>query len=245
MKKIIDFEIVSNDLIANDVYCLTLSGDTSWFEKPGQFVDIKCDGLFLRRPISITDVDNEILTLIYKVVGEGTRWLSKQKIGFIECLVGLGNGFEIYNNNVLLVGGGVGVPPLYKLAKEYIKRGYDVTCVFGFQNKKDIFLIDEFEKIGTTLHVCTNDGSYGYKGFVTDVINELKLNDMKYSACGPKPMLKALSKTMNSNGQLSFEERMGCGYGACMGCSMMTKKGPIRVCREGPVLNSEDIIWED
>lgn len=238
------FEIKSNEKIAKDVFRMVLVGDTSDLKKPGQFVNIKLDGFFLRRPISVCDYDDGVLTLIYKVVGEGTEVMSKmckgEKLDVLTCL---GNGFDttLSGENPVVIGGGVGVPPMFNLARKLISEGKKVTAVLGFNKEEEIFYKDEFEKLGATVLVSTVDGSVGVKGFVTDVMKDI---DFSYTyCCGPEPMLKAVYNASNKSGQFSFEERMGCGFGACMGCSCKTKYGNKRICKEGPVLVKEEIIW--
>lgn len=235
------FEIVSNEKIADAVYKMILTGDTSDITKPGQFINISIDGLYLRRPISVCDFDTKTVTIIYKVVGVGTEKMSEMSKGDkLDILTGLGNGFDISkcNGRALLVGGGVGVPPLYRLAKELDNP----IVVLGFNSSTDVFYVEELKKLSTDVYVSTADGSYGEKGFVTDIIKNLNDYDYTYS-CGPEPMLKALYETTSVSGQYSFEERMGCGFGACMGCSCKTKYGNKRICKEGPVLEKEEIIW--
>ncbi len=224
---------------------MTLLGDTSDITKPGQFVNIKLDGLFLRRPISVNDVEGDKLTLIYKVVGKGTEQMSNMVCGeTLDILTGLGNGYDISKSGKtpLLIGGGVGVPPLYMLAKRLIEKGEDVSVILGFNTKDEIFYEDEFKALGAKVYVTTVDGSYGIKGFVTTAMEAL---DYTYTyTCGPEPMLKAVYKTSKTSGEYSFEERMGCGFGACMGCSCKTLYGNKRICKDGPVLVKEEIIWE-
>ena len=238
------FKVISNKRIAKNVYEMKLSGDTSPIICPGQFVNIKIENEFLRRPISICDYDDTTLTLIYKVVGKGTSIMSsRQEDTWLDLLIALGNGFNTNESgeNPVLIGGGVGVPPMYKLAKELIAEGKKVTVILGFNKEEEIFYKEEFEKIGATVHVTTVDGSVGTKGFVTDV-----LKDLEYSyvfTCGPEPMLKAVYNTSVTSGQFSFEERMGCGFGVCMGCSCKTKYGNKRICMDGPILRKEEIIW--
>ncbi len=238
------FEIKSNDKIAKDVYKMVLVGDTSALTKPGQFVNIKLDGFFLRRPISVCDYDENLLTLIYKVVGSGTEVMSKMGEGKkLDVLTGLGNGFDTSESgqNPVVIGGGVGVPPMFNLARKLIEEGKKVTAVLGFNKEEEIFYKDEFEKLGAEVKITTVDGSVGTKGFVTDAMKEL---DFSYTyCCGPEPMLKAVYNASDKDGQFSFEERMGCGFGACMGCSCKTKYGNKRICKEGPVLCKEEIIW--
>ena len=238
------FKVISNKRIAKNVYEMKLSGDTSPIICPGQFVNIKIESEFLRRPISICDYDDTTLTLIYKVVGKGTSLMSTmQEDTWLDLLIALGNGFNTNESgeNPVLIGGGVGVPPMYKLAKELIAEGKKVTVILGFNTEDEIFYKEEFEKLGATVYVTTVDGSVGTKGFVTDV-----LKDLEYSyvfTCGPEPMLKAIYNTCTTSGQFSFEERMGCGFGVCMGCSCKTKYGNKRICMDGPILRKEEIIW--
>ena len=240
------FKITSNEKIARDIFKMTLAGDTSAITAPGQFVNIKLDGFFLRRPISVCDCVGDNLTLIYKTVGRGTEQMSRMKNGDeLDLLTGLGNGYntKISGGSPLLVGGGVGVPPMYMLCKKLISEGKNVTVVLGFNSKDDVFYENEFRALGADVHIATADGTYGIKGFVTDVIK-----DMQYTffyTCGPEPMFRAMHKMMKTPGQYSFEERMGCGFGACMGCSCKTLTGNKRICKEGPVMESEEIIWAD
>ena len=240
------FKITSNEKIARDIFKMTLAGDTSAITAPGQFVNIKLDGFFLRRPISVCDCVGENLTLIYKTVGNGTERISRMAAGDeLDLLTGLGNGYntKISGGSPLLVGGGVGVPPMYMLCRELISEGKNVTVVLGFNSKDDVFYENEFRALGADVHIATADGTYGTKGFVTDVIK-----DMQYTffyTCGPEPMFRAMHKIMKTPGQYSFEERMGCGFGACMGCSCKTLTGNKRICKEGPVMESEEIIWAD
>ena len=240
------FKITSNEKIARDIFKMTLAGDTSAITAPGQFVNIKLDGFFLRRPISVCDCVGENLTLIYKTVGRGTEQMSRMAAGDeLDLLTGLGNGYntKISGGSPLLVGGGVGVPPMYMLCRKLISEGKNVTVVLGFNSKDDVFYENEFRALGADVHIATADGTYGIKGFVTDVIK-----DMQYTffyTCGPEPMFRAMHKMMKTPGQYSFEERMGCGFGACMGCSCKTLTGNKRICKEGPVMESEEIIWAD
>ena len=238
------FEITENRPLTKNVFLMRLSGDTSDITAPGQFVNLKLDGFFLRRPISVCDSCEGVLTLIYKVVGQGTEYMSKMHVGEkIDILTGLGNGYDtsVSGDSPLLVGGGVGVPPLYKLAKELRADGKNVTVILGFNTKDEIFWEKEFEALGATVIVATVDGSYGTRGFVTDAMKGLSYT--YFYSCGPEPMLKALYRAAESDGEMSFEERMGCGFGACMGCSCKTVTGNKRICKEGPVLKKEDIIW--
>ncbi len=237
------FKIKENIALNESIMKMTLTGDTSAVTGSGQFVNIKLSGLYLRRPISVCDCEGDTLTLIYKIVGRGTEMMSKMTEGELDILTGLGNGYDtsLSGDAPLLVGGGVGVPPLYMLAKKLIEEGKKVSVVLGFNTKSEIFYEEEFKKLGAEVKVATVDGSYGTKGFVTDAM------DMDYSytySCGPEPMLKALYKASKTSGQYSFEERMGCGFGACMGCSCKTITGYKRICKEGPVLKKEEILWE-
>ncbi len=238
------FEIISNNPLTDDVYKLELKGDTSFLTASGQFVNIKIDGQFLRRPISVCDCNDNVLTLIYKVVGVGTKVLSEYKQGkILDLLVGLGNGFnhDKPTEKPVLIGGGVGIPPLYNLCKRLKSLGKNVTVILGFNTKTEIFYIEEFKKIADEVIVCTVDGSFGVKGFVTDALKNVKYD--YFYTCGPMPMFKAIENIAVTSGQYSFEERMGCGFGACMGCSCKTKYGNKRICVDGPVLEREEIIW--
>lgn len=239
------YSVVSNIKIAKDVYKMILSGDTSAITAPGQFVNIKLDGFYLRRPISICDYDETNITIIYKVVGQGTELMSKldpyQKL---DLLVGLGNGFDISTSGdkPLLIGGGVGVPPLYNLCKQLLAKGAVPTVILGFNTSYEIFAAKSFEKLGVNVFVTTVDGSSGIKGFVTDALP--LVGDYSYFyTCGPLPMFKAVYNATATSGQFSFEERMGCGFGACMGCTCKTKDGNKRICKDGPVLVKEEIVW--
>ena len=223
---------------------MRLSGDTSEITGSGQFVNILLDGFYLRRPISVCDRENGLLTIVYKVVGKGTEKMSAMKVGeVLDVLTGLGNGYDLSEAGEapLLIGGGVGVPPMYLLAKDLIAAGKSVSVILGFNTKDEIFYEEEFRALGAKVLVTTVDGSYGIKGFVTDA-----MKDMNYSyfyTCGPEPMLKAIWKASVTGGQFSFEERMGCGFGACMGCSCKTLTGNKRICKEGPVMRKEEILW--
>ncbi|MBE7052229.1 MAG: dihydroorotate dehydrogenase electron transfer subunit [Ruminococcaceae bacterium] len=237
------FEIKENIKIADGVFKMVLKGDTSHITSSGQFINIKLDGLFLRRPISVYDYDSETVTIIYKVVGKGTEILSQMKDGTLDILTGLGNGYTISSQtkSALLLGGGVGVPPLYNLAKKLLESGKEVVAILGFNSKADVFAEEEFKALGVKTIVTTADGSYGIKGFVTDAIEGISYDE--FYTCGPEPMLKAVYDATTTTGQFSFEERMGCGFGACMGCSCKTKYGNKRICKDGPVLVKEEIIW--
>ena len=238
------YEIKSNIKLAESVYEMVLLGDTSSLRSPGQFINIKIDGLFLRRPISVCDYDENSITIIYKVVGEGTELMSEMQSGEkLDVLCGLGNGFDTSKSgdNPVLIGGGVGVPPMYNLCKKLISEGKKVTVILGFNNADEIFYEDKFKTLGADVKVTTVDGSYGIKGYVTDALQET--NYTYFYTCGPMPMFKAIENTATTSGQYSFEERMGCGFGACMGCSCKTKYGNKRICKDGPVLEREEIIW--
>jgi dihydroorotate dehydrogenase electron transfer subunit len=240
------YTVISNTPLTKDVYRMVLEGDTEWITRPGQFVNIELEGLYLRRPISISDWDERTITIIYKVVGRGTEQMSKMAQGVkLDLLTGLGNGFDtsIESERPLLVGGGVGVPPLYRLAKDLLAQGKQVSVVLGFNNSSEIFYAEEFKALGVDLYISTADGSMGVKGFVTDAIREAEIKFDYFYSCGPLPMLKALCDCCEVSGELSFEERMGCGFGACMGCSCKTLAGNKRICKDGPVMKREEIIW--
>ncbi len=240
------FKIIENTQLTSTVYKMKLSGDVSEITSPGQFVNIKLDGLYLRRPISVCDCEDGVLTLIYKVVGKGTEQMAKMTADEeLDVLTGLGNGYntDVSGDKPVLLGGGVGVPPLYMLAKKLIAEGKKISVILGFNTKEEIFCEEDFKALGADVTVATADGSYGVKGFVTDA---LKDRDYTYFyTCGPEPMLKALYKVTLTSGQFSFEERMGCGFGACMGCSCKTITGYKRICKDGPVLEKEEILWAD
>ncbi len=239
------FTIIENKRIAKDVYRMILSGDTSAIKNAGEFVNIRLDGFYLRRPISVCDVEGDKLTLIYKVVGKGTEVMSDMAQGTeLMLLTGLGNGYDLSlsGDSPLLVGGGVGVPPMYLLAKRLLAQGKRVSVVLGFNTADEVFYEDEFKALCCDVTVTTVDGSRGVKGFVTDALPE---SYSYFYTCGPMPMFKALNKAVKTSGQFSFEERMGCGFGACMGCSCKTLTGNKRICKDGPVLKKEEIIWAD
>lgn len=240
------FEIESNRPLTEQVFKMRLRGDATAIRRAGQFVNIAVEGLFLRRPISVCDFTDDTLTLIYKVVGEGTARMAKMQAGErLDILTGLGNGFDADRtiSKALLVGGGVGVPPLYRLTKDLVARGKEVTAVLGFNRADEIFYADEFAAAGARVIIATADGSVGTKGFVTDAIRENGVVFDYFYACGPLPMLRALCDATAADGELSFEERMGCGFGACMGCSCKTHNGNKRICKDGPVLRKDEIIW--
>lgn len=245
MKQVV-FEIVSNRPLTQSVYEMTLKGDTSAITRPGQFVELSLEGLFLRRPISVCNYDEGLMTLIYKVVGKGTAQMAALPVGTkIDTLTGLGNGFNdaVECKSALLVGGGVGVPPLYRLARNLIGQGKSVTVVLGFNTASEIFYREQFEALGAQVVVATADGSCGVKGFVTDAIAQNNIMADYFYSCGPLPMLRALTTALDIPGEISLEERMGCGFGICMGCSIQTASGPKRVCKEGPVFRKEEILW--
>ncbi|MBQ3122854.1 MAG: dihydroorotate dehydrogenase electron transfer subunit [Firmicutes bacterium] len=237
------FEIIENIEIAPNVMRMKLEGDTSAIVRPGQFVNIKLDGFFLRRPISVNDCEENILTIIYKVIGKGTEVMAAMKDGKLDILTGLGNGYDIEKagDAPLLIGGGAGVPPMYMLAKKLIENGAAPSVILGFNKAAEVFYEEEFKALGVSVTVTTVDGSYGVKGFVTDAMKNMEYT--YFFTCGPEPMLKAIDGVAVTSGQLSFEERMGCGFGACMGCSCETKYGTKRICKDGPVLEREEIIW--
>ena len=240
------FKITENTQLTATVFKMKLQGDVSDITSSGQFVNIKLDGLYLRRPISVCDSEDGVLTLIYKVVGKGTEQMSKMNIGEkLDILTGLGNGYDtsLSGERPVLLGGGVGVPPLFMLCKKLIAEGKSVSVVLGFNTKEEIFCEEDFKALGATVYVATADGSYGIKGFVTDALKEIDYT--YFYTCGPEPMLKALYKATDTSGQFSFEERMGCGFGACMGCSCKTVTGYKRICKDGPVLKKEEILWAD
>ena len=238
------FTILENTALTKDVFKMVLEGDTSHITASGQFVNILLDGFFLRRPISVCDWDEKTLTIVYKVVGHGTEAMSKMTAGTeLDILTGLGNGYDLTlaGERPVLLGGGVGVPPMYGCAKELVKLGIKPYVILGFNVKDEIFYEEEFKALGCETVVTTVDGSYGIKGFVTNALPE---NYTYFYTCGPEPMLKAVYKATNTSGQMSFEERMGCGFGACMGCSCKTLTGYKRICKEGPVMKKEEILWE-
>ena len=239
------YEIVANEALTSAVYRMVLRGDTQWITAAGQFVNVALEGKYLRRPISICDYDDSTITIIYKVVGEGTRMMSQMHSGQqLDLLTGLGNGFSIDNSisAPLLVGGGVGIPPLYNLARKLISSGRKVQVILGFNTASEIFYEKQFRELGADVTVATMDGSAGVRGLVTDALPAAGEFDYLYS-CGPIPMLKALAHAVDVPGQFSFDERMGCGFVGCMGCTCKTKYGNKRICREGPVLHSDEIIW--
>ena len=240
------FKIIENAPLTKTVYKMKLQGDVSEITSSGQFVNIKLEGLYLRRPISVCDCEDGVLTLIYKVVGKGTEQMAQMTEGEeLNVLTGLGNGYDLSlaGDKPLLLGGGVGVPPLYMLCKKLIADGKKVSVVLGFNTKDEVFCEEDFKALGAEVFVTTADGSYGIKGFVTDAMKDIDYT--YFYTCGPEPMLKAIYKAADTSGQFSFEERMGCGFGACMGCSCKTITGYKRICKEGPVLKKEEILWAD
>ncbi len=243
MKEVI-LTVKTNRLLTKDVYEMTLSGDLSGVTNSGQFVNIKLDGAFLRRPISVCDYSAESLLIIYKVVGKGTEIMSGFTGGEkLSVLTGLGNGYDLSlsGDKPLLIGGGVGVPPMYNLAKKLIEQGKKPTVVLGFNKADEVFYEKEFKALGASVKIATADGSYGVKGFVTDAMQGVDYT--YFYACGPMPMFRAIEKVALSDGEYSFEERMGCGFGACMGCSCKTLTGNKRICVDGPVMKRGEIIW--
>ena len=239
------FEIIENIPLTETVYKMVMQGDTSAITASGQFVNILLDGLYLRRPISVCDVEGDKLTIIYKVVGKGTKQMSEMRGGKLDVLTGLGNGYDLSlsGDKPVLMGGGVGVPPMYMLCKQLLAQGKSVNVILGFNTASEVFYEEEFKALGACVTVTTVDGSYGVKGFVTDALKSLDYT--YFYTCGPEPMLKAVYKASNTSGQMSFEKRMGCGFGACMGCSCKTLTGYKRICKEGPVMKKEEILWED
>lgn len=238
------YKVLKNEPLTENVYRMVLKGDTTAFTAPGQFINLTVEGFYLRRPISVYDWDEYTVTIVYKVVGDGTEKMAKWKEGF-ECdiLTGLGNGFTMSRSGdkPLLIGGGVGIPPLYGLCKRLIAEGKKPTVILGFNKADEIFCQEDFRSIGAETIVTTADGSVGVKGFVTDAIKTLDYT--YFYTCGPMPMFRAIEKIVIGSGEYSFEERMGCGFGACMGCSCKTKYGNKRICKDGPVLRREEIIW--
>ena len=240
------YTITENTPLAESVFRMRLSGDTSAVTAPGQFINIRLAGHYLRRPISVCDWDESSITIIYKILGQGTADMSALQPGdTLDILTGLGNGFDMGDagDAPLLLGGGVGTPPMYALAKRLLSMGKSVHVALGFNTAADVFYEKELRALGAEVAVATVDGSYGIKGFVTDAA--AGFSPTYYYACGPEPMLRAVYRALPCSGQLSFEERMGCGFGACMGCTCKTVTGYKRICRDGPVLRKEEILWED
>ncbi len=242
--KDVNLKVISNKKIAKNTYECVLEGDISDITAPGQFVNIKLDGLYLRRPISVCNVEGNKLTLIYKVVGKGTEQMANDTEGAVwQTLTGLGNGYDKTKSGdkPILLGGGAGVPPMFMLCRELIEEGKKPTVILGFNSADEVFYEEEFKALGASVIVCTADGSYGTKGFVTTPMESLDYT--YFYTCGPEPMLKAVHKASKTSGQFSFEERMGCGFGACMGCSCKTVTGYKRICKDGPVMLKEEILW--
>lgn len=240
------YTVLSNEPLTPAVYRMVLEGDTQYITHSGQFINIELEGKFLRRPISVADYDATTITIIYKVVGHGTEQMSKMETGKrLDILTGLGNGFSTDNDaqRPLLVGGGVGVPPMYNLCKRLLAEGKRPMVIVGFNTKAEVFYAEEFKALGVDVHIATADGSQGIKGFVTDAIREAGIEFDYLYTCGPLPMLKALYDATDVEAEFSFEERMGCGFGGCMGCTCKTKYGYKRICKEGPVLKRDEIIW--
>ena len=235
----------TNTLLARNTWEMTLTGDISAITAPGQFINIALEGMYLRRPISVCDIENGVLTIIYKTVGRGTEAMSSMVPGTqLDVLTGLGNGYDLSKcpGTPLVIGGGAGVPPMYLLTKKLLASGFTPKVLLGFNTADEIFYVEKFKALGVDVFVATADGSVGVKGFVTDLI-PLAGEYSYFFTCGPEPMLKAIYNSTATSGQMSFEERMGCGFGACMGCSCETKYGNKRICRDGPVLEKEEIIW--
>ena len=244
--KEVNYTVERNRKIAKDIYEMVLTGDNSAITRPGKFVNLLIDGCYLRRPLSVCNVEGDRLTLIYKVVGHGTEEMAKLLPGArLSVLTGLGRGFNTAKSGEtpLLIGGGVGVPPLYFLCKALLKKGASVCAVLGFNTAEEVFYAERFRQLGARVVLMTADGSAGEKGYVTEALDGLSYS--YFYTCGPMPMYRALHKVIKGQGEYSFEERMGCGFGACMGCSCQTKNGSKRICREGPVLESEEILWND
>ena len=238
------YTILENVKLTDTVMRMSLLGDTSDITASGQFINIKLEGKYLRRPISICDYDDEKIVIVYKIVGVGTEQMAELSVGDkLDVLVGLGNGYNTDKSGEkpLLIGGGVGIPPLYNLCKKLIANGVTPTVILGFNTADEIFLKEDFEKLGVKTIITTVDGSFGVKGYVTDAMKNIDYT--YFYTCGPMPMFKAIEATAVTSGQYSFEERMGCGFGACMGCSCKTKYGNKRICKDGPVLEREEIIW--
>lgn len=241
------FTVIDNRPIGANTMMMLLEGPTDEFTAPGQFINIAVPGFTLRRPISVCDIDGDTLTIVYDIVGHGTEALSEMAPGTVlDILPALGNGFDLSRcgERPVLLGGGVGCPPIYSLAKNMIEADILPTVVLGFNSDDRMIMIEQFENLDIPFYVATVDGSYGSKGYVTDVIREEALNPDYFYACGPLPMLRALCSQLDIPGQLSLEARMACGFGACMCCSLETKKGPKRICKEGPVFDKEDLIWK-
>lgn len=238
------YTILRHVPLTETVFEMVLGGDTDAITAPGQFINIQLAGKYLRRPISVCDWDEQSITIVYKVVGEGTEQMSRMQVGqTLDVLVGLGNGYrcESAGEAPVLIGGGVGIPPMYGLCKTLAAQGKEVQVILGFNTKDEVFYEQQFLDLGAKVTVTTVDGSYGVKGFVTDALSQM--NYSYFYTCGPLPMFRAVDRIAKTSGQFSFEERMGCGFGACMGCSCKTKYGNKRICKDGPVLEREEIVW--
>ena len=241
------YKVRSNVALSAKTWLMVLEGDTQYLTAPGQFVNIAIEGKFLRRPISVCDYDGQTITLLYDVVGEGTKYMSTLSEGAeLDLLTGLGNGFDtsVECQRPLLLGGGVGIAPMLNLAKVLAKQGKKPVVIAGCNSSADAVVAELFEQSGAEVYVATVDGSVGTKGFVTDVIREQALGGDYFYACGPLPMLRALTTAMEIDGELSLDERMACGFGVCMCCSVETKSGAKRICKEGPVFKKEELIWK-
>ncbi len=238
------FRMIENRPLTKDVMRMRLQGDASAVTRPGQFIDIKIDGLFLRRPISVCDRENDVITIVYKVVGKGTERLATMESGSLDVLTGLGNGFDTSRSGQrpLLIAGGLGFTPLYTLAKTLIKKGKHPSVILGFNSADEVIYEQEFKDLGAEVTVCTADGSYGVHGFVTDAMKGREYS--YFYTCGPDTMYRPVYDQSVSSGEFSFEQRMGCGFGACMGCSCETLYGAKRICKDGPVLRKEEIKWQ-
>lgn len=241
-----EYRILSNRRLSPKSWLMVLEGDTQYITSPGQFVNVAVEGKFLRRPISLCDYDDRTITLLYDVVGEGTRWMSERREGeMLDLLTGLGNGFNIAVDckRPALLGGGVGNAPMLRLAKDLVAKGVRPAVVLGYNTAEDVVLVDEFRATGADVYVATADGTMGTRGFVTDTMKEEGIDADYFFACGPMPMLKAMCR-LPIPGQLSLDERMACGFGACMCCSVETAAGPRRICKDGPVFRKEELIWK-
>ena len=241
------YKVVSNQRLTAKTMRMVLEGDTQYITCSGQFVNVAVEGKFLRRPISVCDYDEKTITLLYDVVGEGTKAMSQMEEGaMLDLLTGLGNGFSESEptEHPVLLGGGIGCAPLYNLAKKLLARGLQPVVVLGFNSEKDVVAVDMFEALGARTYVATVDGSCGTKGFVTDVLRDKELQGDYFYACGPMPMLRAACGGVDMAGEVSLDERMACGFGVCMCCSIETKSGAKRICKEGPVFRKEDLIWK-
>ncbi|MBD5355694.1 MAG: dihydroorotate dehydrogenase electron transfer subunit [Bacteroides sp.] len=245
-----EYRIISNRKLSHKTWVMTLSGETGCIEGPGQFVNVAIPGKYLRRPISICDYNHERgeVVLLYDVVGEGTDIMSKMCHGDkVDMLNGLGRGFstDIECRRPLLLGGGIGCAPLMNLARCLIRQGKSPVAILGYNTAADGFGMEKwFEEIGMEAYIATVDGSAGTKGFVTDVIREKNIDGDYFYGCGPLPMLRALCLGLEIPGEVSMEARMGCGFGACMCCSLETTVGSKRICKEGPVFRKEELIWK-